>query len=90
MTRERFEMLLKCLHFCNNEDNSSGRLFKIEKILNLAIHQFKQAVTPGQEVVIDETMIPWRGRLSFRQYIPGKAHKYGVKIYKLCTVEGYT
>ena len=90
MTRERFEMLLKGLHFCNNEDNSSGRLFKIEKILNLAIHQFKQAVTPGQEVVIDETMIPWRGRLSFRQYIPGKAHKYGVKIYKLCTVEGYT
>ena len=35
-------------------------------------------------------MIPWRGILSFRQYIPGKAHKYGVKLYKLCTVEGYT
>ena len=35
-------------------------------------------------------MIPWRERLSFRQYIPGKAHKYGVKLYKLCTAEGYT
>ena len=35
-------------------------------------------------------MIPWRGRLSFCQYIPGKVHKYGVKLYKLCTVKGYT
>lgn len=35
-------------------------------------------------------MIPWRGRLGFRQYVPGKRHKYGVKIYKLCLLEGYT
>ncbi|XP_026465869.1 abscisic acid and environmental stress-inducible protein-like, partial [Ctenocephalides felis] len=35
-------------------------------------------------------MVPWRGRLGFRQYIPGKRHKYGVKLYKLCLSEGYT
>ncbi|CAK9829694.1 PiggyBac transposable element-derived protein 4 [Anthophora retusa] len=35
-------------------------------------------------------MVPWRGRLSFRQYIPGKRHKYGIKLYKLCLPEGYT
>ena len=35
-------------------------------------------------------MISWRGRLSFRQYILGKAHKCEVKLYKLGTVEGYT
>ena len=29
-------------------------------------------------------------RLSFKQYIPGKAHKYGVKIYKLAATNGYT
>ncbi|CAK9834556.1 PiggyBac transposable element-derived protein 4, partial [Anthophora retusa] len=32
-------------------------------------------------------MVPWRGRLSFRQYIPGKRHKYGIKLYKLCLPE---
>ena len=90
MTRERFELLLKCLHFCNNEENNTEKLFKVEKIINLAIKQFRWALTPGKDVVIDETMIPWRGRLGFRQYIPGKAHKYGVKLCKLCTVEGYT
>ena len=35
-------------------------------------------------------MVPWKGRLLFKQYIPGKAHKYGVKIYKLAATNGYT
>ena len=26
----------------------------------------------------------------FKQYIPGKAHKYGVKMYKLAITNGYT
>ena len=59
-------------------------------MINLAIAEIIQAANPGKDVVIDETMILWRGRLLFRQYIPGKAHKCGVKLYKLCTVEGYT
>ena len=80
ITRERFEMLLKYLHFRNNYDNSLGKLFKTEKVLNLTIQQFNQ-VTPGKDVVIDKTIIPRRGRLSFCQYIPGKVHEYGVKIY---------
>nr|CAI5838222.1 unnamed protein product [Callosobruchus analis] len=34
-------------------------------------------------------MILWRGRLSFRQYIPNKRHKYGIKLYELTTDNGY-
>ncbi|KAG5883710.1 hypothetical protein JTB14_012416 [Gonioctena quinquepunctata] len=41
-------------------------------------------------MVINESMIPWRGRLKFRQYIPTKSHKYGVKLFKLCSPSGYT
>ena len=90
MTRNRFD-LLRCLHFRNNDDidDNTEKLFKVEKVINLAIAQFIQAVNPGNDVVIDETMILWGGRLSFRQYIPGKANKYGVYLYKLCMVEGY-
>ena len=44
---------------------------------------------PGTVVTIDETMIQWQGRLSFKQYIPGKAHKYGVNMYKLAATNGY-
>ena len=35
-------------------------------------------------------VLPWRGRLSFRQYVPGKAHKYAVKMYKVADTKGYT
>lgn len=40
--------------------------------------------------MVDETMVPFRGRLIFRQYNPGKAAKYGIKLYKLCATNGYT
>lgn len=41
-------------------------------------------------MVVDETMVPWRGRLIFRQYNSSKAAKYGIKLFKLCSVSGYT
>jgi hypothetical protein len=35
-------------------------------------------------------MIPWQGRLLFMQHIPGKAHKYDMKMYKLAAINGFT
>ncbi|XP_039280727.1 piggyBac transposable element-derived protein 1-like [Nilaparvata lugens] len=35
-------------------------------------------------------MVPFQGRLLFKQYIPNKTHKYGVKVFKLCNTIGYT
>lgn len=50
----------------------------------------KNMYTPGKAIVVDESMVYFRGRLYFRQYIPSKSHKYVVKVYKLCTIDGYT
>ncbi|KAJ8942222.1 hypothetical protein NQ314_010122 [Rhamnusium bicolor] len=50
----------------------------------------RSVLTPGRILVIDESMIPFKGRVQFRQYIKNKSHKYGVKLYKICTVDGYT
>ena len=36
-----------------------------------------------ENISIDETLSKWRGRLSFRQYIPSKAAKYGIKAFVL-------
>jgi len=92
MSRERFELLLKFWHFTNNNNKNSDqdRLFKVRPLLDLLKERFTSVYMPGSVVSIDESMVPWRGRLSFKQYIPGKAHKYGVKIYKLAAVNGYT
>ncbi|KAI4487688.1 hypothetical protein M0802_011950 [Mischocyttarus mexicanus] len=71
---------------CSTEDP----LNKINKIVAKIITTFKNVIKPGKTVVIDETMILWRGRLCFRQYLKGKRHKYGMKVYKLCLPNGYT
>ena len=59
-------------------------------LLDLLKARFASVYIAGSVVTIDESMVPWQGRLSFKQYIPGKAHKYGVKIYKLAATNGYT
>ncbi|KAG8233833.1 hypothetical protein J437_LFUL006856 [Ladona fulva] len=90
-TRARFEILLKCFHLNeNNGAEKNDRLSKLRPLLELICNKFKTTLVPGESIVVDETLVPWRGRLMFRQYIPGKSHKYGVKLYKLCTPEGYT
>lgn len=92
MTRDRFLLLLQHIHFNNNENlnASNDRLFRIRPILDHLNDKFQSILTPGKNLVIDESMIPWRGRLGMRQYIKNKRHKYGVKLYKLCTLDGYT
>jgi hypothetical protein len=92
MSRDRFELLLKFLHFSNNQEEHADqdRLFKLRPLLDLLRARFKSVYVPGSVISIDETMVPWKGRLLFKQYIPGKAHKYGVKIYKLAATNGYT
>lgn len=91
MPRDRFITILNFWHFANNENgDSSNRIYKIEKLLNMLLCNFRAVIKPGKELVIDESMIPWRGRLVFRQYIPLKSNKYGIKLYKLCLPSGYT
>ena len=43
---------------------------------------------PDKSLCIDESMMLWRGRLIFTQYIKNKKHKYGIKLYKLCESNG--
>lgn len=33
-------------------------------------------------------MIPFRGRIVFKQYIKGKRHTFGIKLFKLCVQDG--
>ena len=93
MSRDKFELLLKFLYFSNNDEQnaSQDRLAKLNRRLHLLKVRFKSIYIPGSLISVDETMVPRRGRLSFRQYAPGKAHKYEIKIYyKAADTNGYT
>ncbi len=39
---------------------------------------------PHKNLVIDESLMLWRGKLLFKQYIPSKRHRFGVKLFILC------
>ncbi len=90
MSRNRFQLLLKMIHFNDNEIVSEDRLQKIRPLLNKIIQNFQKIVNPGEVVCIDETLVPWRGRSGFRQYIANKRHRFGIKVFKLCLAGGYT
>lgn len=93
MSRDRFLVILRnfcfsdpSLTFANNND--PNRLVK--PIIAFFNNLMKTLVIPPKNLTIDETLVLWRGRLGFRQYIQGKRHKYGVKLYVLTDTNGIT
>ena len=96
MTRDRFTLLLRFLHFNNNDDAKPRTdpdydpLFKLRPFYNAVTGAFHAVFTPFRQIAIDEALIRFYGRLSFRTYNPRKPAKYGMKAYKICDVNGYT
>lgn len=90
MSRNRFQLLLRMWHFHNNEILTNDRLQKISPLTTMLIENFQAPVIPKESLCIDETLVPFRGRLTFKQYIKNKRHKFGIKLYKLCLEKGYT
>ncbi|XP_018578612.1 piggyBac transposable element-derived protein 4-like, partial [Anoplophora glabripennis] len=70
------------------QQNSNDRLYKVRPVLNHFNKTMREKYVPDKSLCIDESMVLWRGRLFFRQYIKNKKHKYGVKFYELCESNG--
>lgn len=91
MSKNRFELLLSVLHFSdNNNAQPNDRLYKIQPLIDMLVYKFNKVLIPDDSVCIDESMVPFSGRLLFRQYNASKRHRYGIKIFKLCTRDFYT
>lgn len=84
MSRDRYFEIQRYLHFCDNENSLPNKLFKIETILNKLKENFQNQVYPFENLVIDESMVLFKGRLSFKHYIKTKKHRFGIKLYVLC------
>jgi len=88
MSRNRYQILLRYLHFTNNDQKVAGdRLYKIQMVLTEVKKNFRDAMVPFQNLVIDESLLLWKGRLSFKQFIRTKRHSFGIKLFILCDVE---
>jgi hypothetical protein len=83
---------MRCPHFARNpregESLPEDRLFKIRPLIEYFNNKMTQTYYPGKNLSLDESMILWRGILSFRQYIKNKRHKYGIKLYVFTEPDG--
>lgn len=85
----RFCLIMQALHF-SSITNVNDHLRAIRPIMEALQEKFSAFFAPFEDLCIDESLMPWRGRLSFRQYIPSKRHRFGVKMFVLSDVRtGY-
>ncbi|CAF1289214.1 unnamed protein product [Adineta ricciae] len=84
MPRDRFLLLLKYLHFTDLTQPKGDRLYKIKFVVQHLKEKFKQIMIPYRNLCIDESLVLWKGRLSFKQYIPSKRRRFGIKLFVLC------
>lgn len=88
MSRNRFMMLLRTLNFSDNDSQDNNRLNKIEPLTTFFNNKMSAIYEPSENLSLDESMVLFRGRLVFCQYIKNKRHKYGIKLYMLTEPEG--
>lgn len=81
MTRNRFLNILRML--CVHVGQTMSSYAKVKSIIDFFNNRISEIYYPTKNITIDESMMLWRGRLGFRQYMKGKRHKYGLKFYAL-------
>ncbi|KAL0830037.1 hypothetical protein ABMA28_003495 [Loxostege sticticalis] len=93
MSRDRFLLILRNLSFVGSSSavgNVSDPNRFTKPIIDFFNNVMKTLVIPPKNLTIDESVVLWRGRLKIRQFIQGKRHKYGVKMYVLTDTNGMT
>ena len=89
MPRDCFLLILKFLHLTNNNNQiplghpEHDWLFILRSFMTALITCFKLLYRPHKEISVDESMISYKGRLSFLQYIPKKPKKWEMKAWVL-------
>ncbi|KAF2887619.1 hypothetical protein ILUMI_18554 [Ignelater luminosus] len=84
MSLARFSFLLSCLRFddldTRIERSKTNKLAAIFEIFQKCVENCKACCCLGAYVTVDELLIPFRGRYSFKMYMPNKPAKYGIRV----------
>ena len=93
MARDRYLLLLRFLHFADNDlidtnDPDRDRLAKIRPIIDLIRDRCATVYSPARDLCVDESLVLFKGRLGFKQFIRTKRARFGIKVFELCTHSG--
>ncbi len=91
LSRDRFLQLLRYIRFADyTQLPENDVLRKIRPFLDCVKSICKETYHPSKYVSVDETLLLFKGRFIYKQFIPSKRARYGVKTYALCESEtGY-
>ena len=84
MNRDRYVFLLRMLYFGEITTTSSDKLVKKREFCNKLRLLFKNNFNPFCNLCIDESLLSYKGRLSFKQYISSERNRFGIKSFILC------
>ena len=93
MRRDKFLLMLRFLHFADNRqynpnDPGCDKLYKLREIINIIKRRCPEVYYPGKYLSMDESLVLFKGRLTFKQYITSKRSRFGIKLYQLFTASG--
>ena len=91
MPRKTFEYMNRVLRFddaiSRRQQSSTDKFAPIREIFDKWSQLLSDFYNPSDCVTIDEQLLGFRGRCKFRQYMPSKFKKYGLKFWKLVCYE---
>lgn len=93
MSLYRFRFLLQHLRFDDKQNREerqqTDKLAPIRDIFDAFVSNCKKCYSLSEYATVDEKLEAFRGRCGFRQYIPSKPNKYGIKIFALVDAKMY-
>ncbi|GFW58563.1 piggyBac transposable element-derived protein 4 [Trichonephila clavipes] len=93
----RDEKIYRSVAFTRRSTKTCGKVVLVKRQIlstpffgKVMVHKFKSVYVPKPYISVDESLIAYKGRLSWKQYIPQKRARFGIKLFQLCESEsGY-
>lgn len=89
MPHDRLLQIWRYFHLADNsvaparDTPGFDKLYRVREFLNIVSHNISTEYKLSRDISIDETMVPHKGRLSFKQYIKNKPTQWGIKLWVL-------
>jgi hypothetical protein len=85
LSRDRFESLTRFLTVSEPVAAAAPRnpFSFVRSLIASLNHSFPRHWNPGRHIALDESMVSFRGRSDIKQFVPGKPHPHGYKIWVL-------
>lgn len=89
MSQTRFLQIWRYFHLADNAvaiprgTDGFDKIYRVRNFLNIILINIRDEYRLGMNIAIDETMVPHKGKLAFKQYIKNKPTKWGIKLWVL-------